>query len=451
MKKEELESGLRKYEVIAPLLNDDLEPAQKRRLRKEIVEKHGITERTLRRYLQKYSEKGYDGLLKSRRGDKGTSKSLSADILKEAIQLRRELPGRSVRRIITILESEGFIKSGQAAKSTLWRHLKQNGASSADIKANAVTATRRFQKECRNALWQSDIKYGPYIPGKTGKKVRTYILALIDDATRAVVHAEIYDNQRLPILEDCFRKALQKFGIPDAIYVDNGKVFVSKWFRLACARLGIRHINTKPYSPQSKGKIERFNGAINEFLEELSLEPAEDLAALNQKFRVWLEEGYMQKPHSSIGDKSPIQAYRENPKKIRFASSSDCRDLFLWEETRKVDKTGALKQGGNIYDVGVDLINKKVDVRFDPFDMSVVEIWHDGLFIRKAAPLVISEYVKKGALQNTGTGQTEPASTPAPARSRLLAAYEKMNEQRDRQKKGSISFAEMEKEVGSNV
>jgi transposase InsO family protein len=80
-----------------------------------------------------------------------------------------------------------------------------------------------------------------------------------------VCHAEFYDNQRLPILEDSFRKAILKYGKPDAVYVDNGKVFISKWFRIACAKLGIRHLNTKAYSPESKGKIERFNATVEEF------------------------------------------------------------------------------------------------------------------------------------------------------------------------------------------
>ncbi|MDR0302940.1 MAG: IS481 family transposase [Treponema sp.] len=464
MGKENFESGLKKYEVIAPLLSDDLEPAQKRRLRKEITEKHNVSERTLRRYLQRYSEKGYEGLLKKERYDKGASKSLADSILEEAIQLRRELPGRSVRRIISILESEGIAGSGQISKSTLSRHLAQNGCSPAEAKTNQPV-TKRFQKENRNALWQADIKYGPYIAGKDGKKTKTYILAMIDDATRIITHAEIYDNQRLPILEDCFRKALQKFGVPEAVYIDNGKIFVSKWFRLACARLGIRHINTKPYSPQSKGKIERFNGLINEFLEELSLEPADSLVSLNQKFRVWLEEGYNHKPHSSLGGKSPFEAYRENAKKIRFASSEDCHNLFLWEVTRTVDKTGAVKQGNCVYDAGSDLMHKKVDVRYDPFDLSVIEIWsefslrenglrpplfvgffHDGLFIRKAAPLIIQEYIK--TKQTSDQDQAEPKT---PSRSRLLAAYEKSSGQRDKQKNGSISFVDMEKGGGANV
>jgi len=451
MTKEELESGLKKFEIISPLLSEGLEPAQKRRLRKEILEKHGIAERTLRSYLQKYREKGYDGLLKQRRHDKGTSKSVPDDVLAKAIELRRELPGRSVRRVITILESEGIISPGQIPKSTLSRQMLQNGCGAAESKATVKPAGKRFQKEGRNVLWQADVKYGSYITGKNGKKVQTYILVIIDDATRMIMHSEIYDNQKLPILEDCFRKALQKFGIPDAVYVDNGKIFVSKWFRLACARLGIRHIATQIYSPSSKGKVERFNGFLNEFLEELSLEPENKelnkpspIIVLNQKFRIWLEEGYTHKPHSALGGKTPFEAYRENPKKVRFASSEDCHNLFLWEETRKVDKTGVVKLNGTLYEAGADLCCKKVDIRFDPFDPSIVEIWHGGLFVRKSAPLVIPEFIPK-------TIQANPPGPEMPAHSRLFAAYDKSYKIRDRQKNGAISFVDIQKEDVSHV
>ena len=94
---------------------------------------------------------------------------------------------------------------------------------------------------------------------------------IIDDATRFVVHAEFYDNQRLPILEDGLRKAILRCGLPSAIYVDNGKIFVSGWHRLACAKLGIRHMRTQPYSPEAKGKVERFNRTVEEFFEEVKL------------------------------------------------------------------------------------------------------------------------------------------------------------------------------------
>ena len=438
MTTKEQETGLKKFEIIAPLLSDGLEAAQKRRLRNEIMDRHKIAPRTLRRYLRQYKDGGYGALVKANRSDKGKCKAISVDALAAAIELRRELPGRSARRIIAILESEGIVKAGALAPSTLNRHLVKAGVALEDL--NAPAPTRRFQKEGRNALWQADLKFGPYLPGKNGKKAQTYLLAILDDATRMPIHAEFYGSQKLPILEDSFRKGLLKFGVPEAIYVDNGKIFISKWFRLACGRLGIRHIATKPYSPQSKGKIERFNGTVNEFLEELSLQPAANLAELNKKFRVWLEEGYTHKAHAGLGGKTPYQAYQENPKKTRFASSEECRQVFLWEETRRVDRTGAVKLKGFAYDAGADLIQKSVDLRFDPFDLSVIEIWHNGVFARKAGPLRIPEYLPKKTAQKNGTehGPTK--------NSRLFDAYEEKNKAREKQKNAALSFISWEGE-----
>jgi transposase InsO family protein len=444
MTKEELTSGLKKYEIISPFLADGVEAAQKRRLRKEITARHGISERSLRRYLRQYAQHGYAGLVKRVRSDKGISKSIASDVLQSAIELRRELPGRSLRRIITILESEGIAAKGEISKSTLSRQLLQHGCGKDDAKREAPP-TRRFQKVSRNALWQADIKYGPHVPTEGGRRERTYLMAIIDDATRMIVHAEFYHNQRQPILEDAFRKALAKFGVPESVYVDNGKIFVSKWFRIACGQLGISHVAAKPYSPQSKGKVERFNGIVNEFLEELALEPATSLLELNRKFRVWLEEGYVHKPHSALAGKTPFEAYRENPKKVRFTSSHECNSVFMWEETRKVTNTGEVKLKGATYDAGSDLRGKKVDLRFDPFNLSVVEIWHNGIFIRRAQPLVITEFIPNQPDKPLDDTQPKVSS------SRLLTAYTTRNAQRDIQKNGAISFADFEEEAAHRV
>ena len=109
--------------------------------------------------------------------------------------------------------------------------------------------------------------------------------------------------------------------------------------------------------------------------------------------------------------------------------------MFLWEETRSVDKTGAVRLKGLVYDAGVDLIGKKVDLRFDPFDLSVVEIWHNGLFVRKSTELVIREFLPKS---------TPPENTAAaPGSSRLLDVYKNRNDSREKQKNAAISFVDM--------
>lgn len=428
---EELEKALKRHELIAPLLVPGLDEAEKRRIRREILDREQISERTLRRYIASYRDKSYEGLLPKTRYDAGGIRAIPQDVLDRAAELRQELPERSVRRIIRILEGEGAAPKGEISRSTLSRHLLNMGFGAAELKNVKITgnAARRFQKSSRNMLWQSDIKYGPFIPTENGGKKRTYMVAFIDDATRLICHAQFYDNQRLPILEDCFRKAVLKYGKPEAVYVDNGKVYVSRWFRIACAKLGIRHINTKAYSPESKGKIERFNSTMEEFLQELSLEKPKSLEELNRKFRIWLDEGYNMKEHSSLKGMTPVQAYSKDPKKVRFATPEECADAFLWEDTRKVDNTGCIKLKGYEYEAGIEYIGKKVDVRYDPFEMDLVEIWYSGERRKKVAPLKVGEYCSR--VEKT-------SRTIKATHSRLLKVYEKENQNRQKKHMGAL-------------
>jgi len=393
------EEALRRYRIIAPLLDESLSESEKRDIRWLTCSREGISGRTLRRYVADFKRGGFDALLPRERKDKGSLRAISAEALELAAELRRELPGRSAERIQQFLASEGY----SVARSTLERHLRQQGLSGREIKAEQKqVASRRFNRKGRNTLWQADLKYGPYLPDPDhlGRKIRTYLLAVIDDATRLVVHAEFYDNQRLPVLEDTLRKAVIKCGAPDNLYVDNGKIFVSQWLRLACAKLRIRHLTTKAYSAESKGKIERFNRTADEFLQEARLENPQTLGQLNGLFRVWLSEGYNHREHSALADKSPAQAFAQDTKPLRFPSPEALREAFLWEKTPRVDKTGCISLAGLCYEVGVEYIRKQVLVRYDPFDLSLVEVWSEGEKRKLVSPINIGEYnrnVKKPA------------------------------------------------------
>ena len=373
------------------MLEEGLAESEKRSIRRLIRIREGISDRTLRRYVAAFKRGGFDALLPRERKDKGTSKAIPEAALKLAAEIRQELPGRSAERIQQLLVSEGYC----VARSTLERHLRQQGLSGREIKAaQKQVASRRFNRQGRNTLWQSDLKYGPYLPDPKhpGHKMRTYLVAMIDDATRLVVHAEFYDNQRLPVLEDTLRKAIIKCGAPDNLYVDQGKIFVSQWLRLACAKLRIRHLNTQPYSPEAKGKIERWNRTADEFIQEAYLEKPQTLDQLNGLFRAWLSEGYNHRVHSALAGKTPAQAFTQDTKPLRFPGPEALRDAFLWEKTPKVDKSGCLSLNGLRYDVGVEYIRKNVMVRYDPFDLSQLEVWYGGEKKKLVSPVSIGEY-----------------------------------------------------------
>ena len=164
MKTQELdrfrEEGLRRYRIIAPLLDESLAECEKRDIRRLVCAREGISARTLRRYVAAFKKGGFEALLPGERKDKGSSKAIPEEALKIAADLRRELPARSAERIQQLLAGEGYT----VARSTLERHLRQQGLSGKKIKAEQKqVASRRFNRVGRNTLWQADLKYGPYI------------------------------------------------------------------------------------------------------------------------------------------------------------------------------------------------------------------------------------------------------------------------------------------------
>jgi transposase InsO family protein len=365
------------------------ELAQRRCL---LLQRENISERTLRRWIALYKKKGFDGLVRQERNDRGASKTISSEALALAEEMRRELPRRSAGLICELLEREGY----KVARSTLERHLRLKGLSGKQLAVEVKSggATRRFARIGRNTLWQSDVKYGPYLPTKDNpqKKFRTYLLAIIDDATRFVVHGEFYADQKLPILENGLRKAILRYGAPKSIYVDNGKIFTSMWLQLACAKLNIRHLKARPYNAEAKGKVERFNRTVESFLAELSLQKAQTLEELNRLFGAWLSEGYNNKPHGALNGKTPAEAFASDGTSLRFSSIEALRDAFLHEAERVVDKAGCLNLNGKVYEAGAEWVRKKVTVRFDPFDLEEIHLWHGGVQKKLIRQVHIGEY-----------------------------------------------------------
>jgi len=427
------EEALKRFALISPLLEDGLSAAEMAQRRCLLLQREEISERTLRRWIAAYKKEGFNGLVRHERNDKGVSKRISPEAMKLGEQMRRELPRRSAGLICELLEREGH----KVARSTLERQLRLKGLSGKQLAAEAKTggATRRFVRVGRNTLWQSDVKYGVYLPDPKNpkKKFRTYLLVIIDDATRFVVHAEFYADQKLPILEDGLRKAILRCGAPLSIYVDNGKIFTSTWLQLACAQLNIRHQKTRPYNCEAKGKVERFNRTVESFLAELSLQKAQTLEELNCLFGAWLSEGYNNKSHSALNGKTPAEVFASDTAPLRFHSIEAITNAFLHEAVRVVDKTGCFSLNGKLFDAGAEWMRKKITVRFDPFNMESIQLWHGGEQKKIIQRAQIGEY--------NSTQKVVCEKVEQRAESRVLKVFMEEQQKRFKKKTGAFSLS----------
>lgn len=443
------EIATNRMQLLAPLLADGLDKAKEAQIRQEICRQTGISDRTVRRYLEAYRNEGFAGLRPKGKYTKRLEEAIPPMILDQAILLRREVPTRSVAQIIKILEWEGLVKPGFLKRSTLQEKLLERGYSTRHMRMYAETgiAARRFQKRHRNKLWHSDIKFGPFLPiGENGAKKQVYLVTFFDDATRFMLHAQFYPTLDKLIVEDCFRQAIQKYGVPEAVFFDNGKQYRTKWMARACSKLGIRLLFAKPYSPEATGKIERFNRVVDSFLSEAALERPQTLEKLNELFWVWLDECYQHKPHSALGENiSPELAFRSDGKAIKFLDADTITNAFLHCEERMVDKAGCISFEGKKYEVGLNFVGFKVDVVFDPADTSELTIEFTGHKPWKVKELSIGE--RSGERPKLPEHMTaKPASS-----SRLLTAAATRNSKRRDAAPPVISYRSMKKAGERNV
>jgi len=435
-----------RLEIIIPLLDDSLDKGKQQQLLAIQCEKSGKSERSIRRYLDSYREGGYDGLYPMKRTKRAKNGAITDEIIEMAVMLRREVPKRSVETIIKILEMEGAVAEGELKRTTLQDNLAKRGYSSRQMKMYSNSpgrAARRFAKKRRMHLIQSDIKYGIYLPiGPNGKKQQVYLVTVMDDATRLILHAEFYPTLDQTIVQESLRMAILKYGLMTCVFFDNGVQYRTKWMRRACGKLGIRLLYAKPHSPEATGKPEKFNRLVDNFLAEAVLEKPKTLNELNGLFGVWLEEFYQNKPHAALDAKSPLAVFNSDPTPLRFVPPEIIADAFLHYDERKVDKTGCISFGGKKYEVGLKYMGCTVGVAYDPLDTAEITIEYKDGAPFKARELVI------GA--NTGRRPRMPDTLKAarPGSSRLLAGAKKANSKRRAAQKMILSFRKAEENGG---
>lgn len=424
--------------IIAPLLAPGMDQEAIRVLREQIVGEHHISHRTLDRYLRSYFEGGFNALIPAGKNDDAHYK-IPSDVVQAAIQLRRELPTRSVPTIIEILELEGKVAPGFLRRTTLQDALKRNGYSAGMMKVyrDPTYGSQRFQRLHRNDLWQGDIKYGPTLK-VNDLSTPTYLSCLIDDATRMIIHGEFYSNMNEAIVEDTLRQAVVKYGVPKRIYFDNGSQYRTQWMHRACSLLGIKLIYAKPRNPQGKGKQERFNETVDQFIAECSLEKISSLKELNDKFRAWLDQCYTKAVHSGIGT-TPETAYKADSMPLRFVEQTLLARAFLHCEKRKVDKSGCISFSGKKYDLGMKFIGQTVDVVFDPANIETLTIEVTGEIPFLVRELQIGEHVRPRPKRSEPSAKADS--------SRLLTAVSQKYKANTVERSRAISYtSEIEKE-----
>lgn len=319
------------------------------------------------------------------------------EVLELAFALKRERPDRTAAQVREIMRAAG----GGAVPGlrTLQTHLARQGL---NVRADGRTAGKvygRFEASVRNELWTGDGLHGPKL-GDTAR--RAVLLAFIDDHSRLLVGWRWATGEDVFGLEAALRSGLMARGVPDAVLVDRGSAFVSSQLLRACAVLGVKLIHASPRAATTKGKIERFFRTVrDQFLVEI--DDGVELAELNRLFSAWLEVVYHRRAHSQT-KATPLERFDAAGAPV-LPTPALLREAFLWSMQRTVTKTATVSLHANSYEVDPALVGRKVELVFDPFDLTRIEVRYQQRAFGLAAALQIARRAHP---------QAEPQLPPAP-------------------------------------
>ena len=368
--------ALFRYSIIAPLITDTsvtpaargqfFRNASKKRYENIYGELVSPSADTIYRYYKAYMNGGFEALKPKGRTDVGKIRKLDDDAISQITYLHKEYPRLPATMIYQRLVDNGTFSKDQVSLSTVTRYLsrirQQNNESGKEF--------RRYELSHINEVWYGDSSVGPYL--KLGKKKqKTWIIALIDDASRYIVGIDIFFNDNFVNLMSVMRSAVARCGKPKAFKFDNGASYRSGQMELLGARLGCILQYAPPRTPTGKAKIERwFHTMKDHWMANLNMNDFHSLDELRESLLQYVQH-YNQSPHSSLNLKTPQDRFFEESSLIIRLDEERIEQTFLLEVERRVSLDCVVNIENVEYEVDYRYAGQRLLLRYAP-DLSKI-------------------------------------------------------------------------------
>lgn len=398
--KQRKEVGLFRYSIIAPVLSGNV-IGQNKYFREAGQKEYAVPHlgkkkydyQTFKKWLKQYRNHGFEALIPKERDDKGKSRKIDDSLKNAIVEALTSYPFLSGAAIYRLLVSQGNIRVGVGCGSinegTLRKYINDNQLRQKSQSNTEPTPRKKFEKEHINLLWTIDCLHGPYIKlDGYPRKHKVFLIAGIDDHSRMICARGWSTQENAMALEKVLKDGFARFGIPKALYCDNGSIFSSFHLQLASARLGIALIHSKPYDSPSRGKIERFFRTVRDkFLSILDLGEINNLQILNQQFESWLDKEYHKYPHSGIGQ-TPMERFLEDSKQIpiKYVSQEELDNAFQVTIYRVVKNDATVSFNNTLYQCPPNLIGQKIQIRYTFDKPQELMIYQDDRPLVKLTP-----------------------------------------------------------------
>lgn len=345
--------------------------------------------KTLEKWEEYYRKMGMDGLMPRQRSDSGTTRVLNDSAISEIYQLKEKFPKINATLIYNKLIEDGFINQCEVSLSSVQRFIKHN-----DLKS-AVNPNQKDRKAFEEAypagMYQADTSYTCYI-NENGKSRRTYLIQIVDDHSRLIVGSRFFYNDNAYNFQLVLKDAIARYGLCKKLYLDNGSTYSNAQLTLICGSLGIIKLHTPVRDGASKAKVERsFRTAKDTWLNGFDASKVSSLDELNQ-----LLADYVRKRNTTINrtiGETPMERYQRGISHVRLPKSREWLDeCFMNRITRKVNLDSTVSIDSLSYDVPMQFIRSRVEIRYLPDRMQDAYIFFEG----KRYPIRLTNRVENG-------------------------------------------------------
>jgi transposase InsO family protein len=407
----------------------------------EVARRYGVARQTVHAWLRRYAaDGGLSGLADRSSRPLSCPHQMPAVVEARVLALRVAHPAWGPARIRWQLEREGT--QPLPGRSSVYRALVRHGLVAAEKRKRRRSEYRRWERGRSMELWQMDVVGRIFLTDGTELSAVTGL----DDHSRFCVCARLVVRATARPVCDAFAEAMRRWGVPEGVLTDNGKVFTARFgkgpgpvlFDRVCTENGVRHLLTAPYSPTTTGKVERFHKTLRAEWVRPNERRFATIDAAQESLDAWVVEYNTERPHQSGGGRPPAERFAVAQRRLAAVEVAEPANPMPRSGvaprpagvSRWVDQRGSISLAGFHYRIGAMFAGEHVEAVVAD---GLVQIHHHGVLIATHA-----QRLREDQIDRLDGG---PARTRAQVQQRARPATTGITVTRTANNDGQVYFA----------
>ena len=352
------------------------------RSHREVARSAGVSKAWVTKLVARYRQGGEPALEPRSRRPNSCAHAVTAEMQQAIVELRSQLAGAGYDSgPHTIAHHLRLHHPDIPSVATIWRILKRHGLITPQPQKQPRSSFIRFEAALPNEMWQSDFTHWQLGDG-SGVEILNYI----DDHSRLLLACTAFSTVKGLDVVEVFSAATEAHRLPASLLTDNGAVFTAKsrhgkgLLESELERLGIAYKNSRPYHPQTCGKVERFHQTLKRFLAKQA--PPTNLAVLQLQLDTFRAYYNHHRPHRALHGATPLVAFNA---RLKAHPTTPQPAVHCRVRHDRVSEDGkvTLRYMSRLLHIGVGRVYKHQPIRLLIADRDVRILTEDGLLIRE--------------------------------------------------------------------